>query len=358
MKVLFTVLAVFSVLFSEAQFRISTGSEFDITPPKDISAYAIYAQTSDRITKKNKQRPELLLKTEVKNGLRTKTIEMEDGKVVRIESDVYTDTLLQKAVVNYSHPKSTEVFYYRYDSATGKKNSVKGYKDGKLIYSYSCKTTPDTIEEHEFHNDLIKANTRTITYFSKDRLTETAVEYDPGRPYLRYTIKTYNSNHILLSRLDSSKEEKRSFDYDSLGLLQKEVRFPSYNGDSLHVKIYYYDSVNRLKAEKYFHGSDLIGLTNYAYTNMQEITKQYFIYNQDTVINLKRTITFDSNKNALSQEVFEYKDWHSKTSPPAVRAYYLDKRTYKRGRIIKYERSESEQPTTTFFIKYWDRQLR
>jgi hypothetical protein len=184
MKLTLTIIFVSVVFNGFAQFKVSDGSEFDIDPPINISAYEIYYQPTTA------KKPELYLKVRTDNGLRRQIIEMENGKVKSVQNNFYKDTLLEKSIVKHTNPKSTEVFYYKYDSITHHQIYAKGYKDGKLIYSYDLTRNKDTIKLREIFNDWWnKSNNKTLTTLSSDGLTETAITYTDNGVSPQYTIK-------------------------------------------------------------------------------------------------------------------------------------------------------------------------
>ena len=332
MKLFLSLFLVLLSLTSFSQFKVSDGSEFDIDPPRDISAYEIYFKPL------NANKLSLFLKVEVENGLKKKITEMEEGKIKSVQYNFYQDSLLQKAIVKYNDPKATEIWYYRYDSISHEEIFSKGYKNNKLIYSYIKNQNNNTTEIKEKFDDWWnKSNNVTSITLSGDGLTETSIVRTDNGVSPRFTIKNYTASHNVKSEVDSSSEWKEFIKYDSFGRIQKRVNSSKYH-EFPNTFSYTYDSIGRVKKETIIADSIFTRITEHTYSNIGHLAICYLLTNEtgDSVICWKTITRFDNNQNEISKEEIRFNEelHHSE-----IVERILSKKTYRNNRIIKFKRT-------------------
>jgi len=344
MKLILLIILVSLFFTGFAQFKASDGSEFDISPPKHISGYEIYYQSTKA------KKPSLYLKVEVLNGLRKKIVEFENGKVKSIQYNFYKDTLLEKAIVQYTNPKSTEIFHYRYDSVTHEQIYAKGYKNSKLIYSYSTKHVEDTIVITEMFNDWWnKSNSKTFITYSSDSLVKTAVEYINNGISPQYSVMYYASDYILKLQIDSSSEHKEYIEYDSKGRVQKRVDSSRYG--YRYVFLYTYDSIGKLNKEEIISDTISKRYIDHFYSDTEQVDIGYVIYEDKyKSFTFKTTTKFDNKGNEVYKEEIEYDEG----SDPKIVHRTIYKKTHSRNRIVKFEKHNDYGYNDVYWVKYYD----
>lgn len=349
MKLFLSIFLALISITSHSQFKASDQSEFDIDPPKDISAYEIYFKPI------NANRPNLILRVEVENGLKKKTTEMKDGRVKSIQYNFYKDTLLQKSVIKHNNPKSTETWYYKYDPLTHEQIYAKAYNNNKLIYSYTKNQNNNIIEIKEMFDDWWhKSNDTTSIILTNDESTETSIFHTNNGVSPRYTIKNYTSNHNLKNQIDSSTEQRELIEYDSLGRVEKRINSSKY-GTFPYTFFYTYDSIGRVKKETIISDGISQRIIEHRYSNVEHLAICYLIINDkhDTTICWKTIIKFDNKGNEISKEEIKYNDAFPQ---PWIVERILSEKTYRNNRVVKFERTidlDNRILKETYVVNYY-----
>jgi len=355
MRNIFLLLPFFFCISATAQFRIVNSDEFTIEVPQNIKSYSIFCHSTSLGWKEVYKGERILLKTAlVTNGQETRITEFSANKVVRIQYNYFQKGLLQKAVVEYTNPKSNETFHYKYDTVSKDPIDVKGYKDGKLIYTESRSLCIDTLEikKHYINVNGITGKERIVAYHSKDKLTSTEVEYRNNFPDTNYSIKKFNQIKQIIEDVDSSSEHyvKTIYLYDIASRLISETSFSDniYSANS-----YIYDSNGRLKEEIVSRNDTETYHINYDSLPRETITTKYqSSANQqnDTIsVIIKR---YDLQGNLIFKESVGYESFSFGTAKRPVSTsvcYWI----YKNGRVVKYIYRKSEDgPIITYDVTY------
>jgi hypothetical protein len=346
MKVFLSIILIFFFFKGFSQFKISDPLEFDIDPPKNISAYEIYYQSASA------KKPSLHLRVDVSNGLKKKIVEFENGKVKLVQYNFYKDTLLEKAVLKYTDPKSTETFYYKYDSVTHEQVYAKGYTDNKLAYSYSAKRAQDTtIITEVFDYWWRKSNDKTCIIFSPDSLKKTVIEYTTNGISPRYSFSQYTGDHKLKFQIDSSSEGKGYIEFNAEGKVQKRFDSSTY-GAFPYLHLYTYDSIGRLKKEQITSDTISKEFIEHFYSDTEQVDVGYIVYkDENKFLTFKTTTKFDSKGNEVFKEKVEYKE----NTAEKITNRTMSKKTYGKNRIVKFEEQNEYGYYTIHWVKYYDK---
>lgn len=264
---------------------------------------------------------------------------------------------MQKAIVKNLNPISDEVFYYKYNTSSIEPVSVKGYKNGKLIYTESCIYKKDTQEVNTNYINVgwMKGKEKFVTYYSKDSLVKTEITFRSNLPDTVYTTTKYNQQKGILEKIDSSRGNyiKVFYMHDAFGRVVKENTI---DNNKLSEHCYQYDTNGRLVEETKSVDNTLTYLIKHDSLMRETITSEYYIQSnkkRDTAsIIVKR---FDTQGHLIFEETVMYLNegiigMPSKPVSTSVR-YWM----YEKGRIVKYMYRKSEDdPIITYDVTYQD----
>jgi hypothetical protein len=325
-----------------------------------VKSYTIHCHsTSLGWLEVNKGQRTLIKTVFLDNGLETKVIESRGKKVLSVRNNYFKNGLLHMAEVRYYKPRSIEKFYYQYDSLSFYADpiSVKGYKDGKLIYSESRFFVKDTLEtnKHYINVNFINAKERTVTFFSADSLVKSSIEYRDNSPGAYYSFIRYSPIRQIIEQVDSSADSysRTTFLYDSTGRLMVETYSGMYQDIEPYIVTYTYDSLGRIKGEINSKGSRAYSLVYHDYFFRENKTIEYSLGSngmKDTIgIVAKR---FDNEGNLIFKEEIDFSNnIINKSSKELVTTYQYW--MYDKDRIVKYSRRNGDDaPIITYDVTY------